>query len=234
MTARREANSYIPALGFHRLTPVYDLLLHWTMRESIFKAKLIEEASLQRGHRVLDLGCGTGTLAVLIKKAHPETDVVGLDADAKALEIAKAKAAKAQVGIQLNQGMCFRLPYPDDSFDRVLSSLVFHHLCRELKLGTLREVFRILRPGGQLHVADWGKPSSRMMRLAFLMVQMLDGFATTTDNVRGLLPEFFRGTGFQDVDESAQFMTLFGTLSLYRARKPGPKAHSDLAPEPHT
>ncbi len=230
MTARWDHGSYIPALAYKRLTPLYDPLIRWTLRESAFKLRLIEQARLERTYRVLDLGCGTGTLALLIKKAHPDSDVVGLDADPEALETAKAKTAKARVQITLDQGMCFDLPYPDDSFDRVLSSLVFHHLSTEQKLRTLREVFRVLRPGSQLHVADWGKPQGQLMRLAFLTVQMLDGFATTTDNVKGLLPEFFRGTGFQDVNESAQFMTLFGTLSLYRARKPGPKAHSDLLP----
>ena len=146
--------------------------------------------------------------------------MVGLDGDAKVLEIAKAKVAKSGLGVTLDYGMAFELPYPDDSFDRVLSSLLFHHLTRENKLRTLREVIRVLRPSGELHVADWGKPQNRLMRVAFLSVQMLDGFKTTADNVNGLLPELFSSAGFEVAQELAQYMTISGTLSLYKARKP--------------
>jgi hypothetical protein len=69
-------------------------------------------------------------------------------------------------------------------------------------------------------VADWGKAQNKLMRMAFLLVQMLDGFETTADNVRGLLPQFFRAAGFEEVEESARYMTIVGTLSLHRARKP--------------
>lgn len=224
MAAKQDQDGYVPALGLGSLTSLYDPLIRWTLRESTFKRKLVKQAQIEKGHRVLDLGCGTGTLAILTKMAHPDSDVVGLDGDPKVLEMAKAKRAKSAVQVELNQGMCFSLPYGGHSFDRVLSSLVFHHLSSENKLRTLGEVFRILRPGGQLHVADWGKPQNQIMRLAFLTVQMLDGFSTTADNVKGLLPELFQNAGFRDIKESAQFMTLFGTLSLYSARKPGPWA----------
>jgi ubiquinone/menaquinone biosynthesis C-methylase UbiE len=211
---------YIPALKYDWLTPLYDPLLRWTMRESTFKRHLIEQARIERGHRVLDLGCGTATLTLLIKMAHPEAEVVGLDGDPKVLKIARAKAATAGLDITLNHGMAFELPYPDCSFDRVLSSLLFHHLTRENKTCTLREIFRVLRSGGELHVADWGKAQNGFMRLAFLLVQILDGFKTTADNVNGLLPELFANAGFTGVQESARYRTVFGTLSLYRARKP--------------
>lgn len=119
------------------------------------------------------------TLTFLVKRLRPEADVVGLDGDPKVLEIARAKAAEAGVDIALDHGMAFELPYPDASFHRVLSSLLFHHLTRENKVRTLREVFRVLQPGGELHVADWGEAQNRLMRGAFLLVQLLDGFETT-------------------------------------------------------
>jgi ubiquinone/menaquinone biosynthesis C-methylase UbiE len=67
------------------------------MPESKFKKRLVEQADIRENHRVLDLGCGTGTLTILIKKTHPNTEVVGLDGDQKVLDIARAKAAKAEV-----------------------------------------------------------------------------------------------------------------------------------------
>src|SRR4030067_2941191 len=110
---------FIPALSFQWLTPLYDPLLRWGMREETFKRHLIEQANIQPGQRILDLGCGTGTLTILIKQLHPDADVVGLDGDPEILEIARVKAAKARVEITLDHGMAYQLPYPDEAFDRV-------------------------------------------------------------------------------------------------------------------
>ena len=117
------------------------------MREEQFKKQLVRQAQIQAGQNVLDLGCGTATLTILIKQTHPEAEVTGLDGDPRVLAIGRAKAAKAGAAIILDQGMSFRLPYSDESFDRVLSSLLFHHLNTENKQRTLDEVYRVLRPG---------------------------------------------------------------------------------------
>jgi len=213
-----DRRDYVPALGYRWLTPLYDPLLRLTTRETKFKRALLRQARIRSGHRVLDLGCGTGTLTSLINSTCPEAEVIGLDADKRILEIARRKAARAGLSLRLDHGMAYALPYTDNSFDRVLSSLLFHHLTREDKLSALREVLRVLRPGGELHIADWGKPQNGLMRLAFLGVQLLDSFHTTADNVKGLLPELCAVAGLQDVEETARYATLFGTLSLYRAR----------------
>jgi ubiquinone/menaquinone biosynthesis C-methylase UbiE len=214
-----KADSYIPALSHDWLTPLYDSLISWTMPESTFKQRLIEQTRIKKGHRVLDLGCGTATLTLLIKQTHPDATVVGIDGDFRILGIAKEKANKAAFGIALDQGMVFALPYGDASFDRVVSSLVLHHLTRENKIATLNEVHRALRAGGELHIADFGKPQNALMRVASYPWQLFDGFKTTMDNVKGLLPELMRSAGFVEVHESVRYMTLFGTLSLYAARK---------------
>jgi ubiquinone/menaquinone biosynthesis C-methylase UbiE len=208
---------YIPALGFDWLTPLYDPVLKWLFRESRFKGRLVEQAQIQPHHRVLDLGCGTGTLTILIKQAHPEAEVVGLDVDARVLAIAQVKATKAKADITLQRGTAYRLPYPDCSFDRVLSSLVFHHLNAENKQWALREVFRVLRPGGELHVVDFGKPHNVPTFLISLIVRW---FEEVADNIQGLLPGMFRHAGFDPVEETARYTTIAGTLSLYRACKP--------------
>ncbi|MGM0715399.1 class I SAM-dependent methyltransferase [Brevibacillus parabrevis] len=212
-------NDFIPALRFHWLTSIYDPILRWTMQESSFKKRLIQQIQLRSGQRVLDLGCGTGTLTLLIKQSNPNTQVFGLDADPKVLEIARGKNASVGMDIIFDQGMSFELPYPDHSFDRVVSSLMFHHLSHESKKATLDEIYRVLKPDGELHLADWGKPHNQLMRIAFLSIQILDGFTTTRDNVDGKLPELINHSGFQDVEETYRFMTLYGTLSLYQAKK---------------
>lgn len=216
MTKNR--NEYIPALQYNWLTFLYDPLQRWIVRESIFKRHLIEQARIEQGQRILDLGCGTATLTLMIKRSHPQTEVVGLDGDPKVLKIARAKAVKTGLDITFDLGMAFQLPYPENSFDRVLSSLVLHHLTTENKHRTLKEVFRILRPGSKLHIADLGKPHNSYARLISMIMQRL---AETSDNIKGLLPEMFRNAGFDQVEETARYMTIFGTISLYRAQKPG-------------
>jgi SAM-dependent methyltransferase len=145
--------------------------------------------------------------------------VFGLDADPEALHLAKTKLGAAGIDVQLDCGLASALPYAGDSFDRTLSSLFFHHLASELKLEAMREVLRVLRPGGEFHIADWGKATSLAMRVAFIGVQLLDGFATTTDSVRGLLPDLLGLAGFEEVETTDSYATILGTLSLYRARK---------------
>ena len=96
-----------------------------------------------------------GTLAMLIKRLHPDVDVVGLDPDPKALAWAKGKAERSAVSIRLDQGFSHQLPYPEASFRRVLSSFMFHHLMVGQREKTLCEVRRVLTPGGSLHMLDF-------------------------------------------------------------------------------
>ncbi len=212
--------TYTPALGFRWLTRFYDPVLRVTLKEDKLKTRLATQAWIRPGHRVLDLGCGTGTLTVMLKQACPGATIVGLDADAETLEIARRKAAQAGIELELHEGMASEAPFEAKSFDRVLSSLLFHHLSTADKRRTLARVRELLRPGGELHIADWGKAQNLVMRLAFLGVQLLDGFETTSDNVRGGLAPFMSEAGFISVSETHREMTIFGTLSLYRAINP--------------
>jgi ubiquinone/menaquinone biosynthesis C-methylase UbiE len=214
----KKADHYIPALSFDWLTPLYDSVIRLTMPEFTIKRRLVEQSRIRYAHRVLDLGCGTATLTLLIKRLHTQAKVFGLDGDPRILKVARKKMERAGLEVTLDEGMSYSLPYEDESFDRVLSSLFFHHLITEDKERTLQEVRRVLRAGGELHVADFGKPQNALMRVASLPWQTFDG-KTTGDNIKGRLPEFFRTAGFGEVCETARYMTLFGTLSLYSARK---------------
>lgn len=209
--------NYIPPLRYKLLTRFYDPLVRWTTREAAFKRALVAQVVADRPRHVLDLGCGTGTLTIAIAKALPNAAVSGLDADAEALAIAAHKARRAKVSLGLHQGFSTGMPFGDAQFDCVASSLFFHHLTRGAKIGTLREVRRVLALEGSLHIADWGKPSSTLMRALFLPVQLLDGFETTRDSVGGALPELLRAAGYERVEDTAKFDAPLGTMRLLRA-----------------
>ncbi len=122
-----------------------------------------------------------------------------------------------EINLDLYDGHTF--PYADNSFDKVFSSLVFHQLDQSTKLSSLKEIYRVLKPNGTLIIGDWGEAKNKLMRFTFYFVQMLDGFKTTDDNVKGLLPSFIKQAGFKDVAETNFINTRLGTYSYYQATK---------------
>jgi SAM-dependent methyltransferase len=163
------------------------------------------------------LGTGTGTLAIWIKRAYPNTKVSGLDANADVLAIARTKAARVAPDIAFDLGVATALPYPDRSFDRVVSSLVFSLLGHEEKHLALREAHRVLRPRGEVHIADFGPPHTAWGRL---FAPRMRRFEPISDNLDGRFPPMLREAGFEDVAEDDRFATVLGTISLLRGRRP--------------
>jgi len=213
---------YVPALRFRSLTGLYDPVVRTTTREREFKGRLLRQATIKPGQRVLDLGCGTGTLVIEAKVAEPGAELVGLDGDPEVLGRAARKADAAGAQVQSDEGLSSELPYDHDSFDVVLATLFFHHLTRADKLATAREIARVLRPGGALHVADWGRPADPLMAALFWQVRLLDGLEQTRDNGSGELPAIFEQGGLQYATETDRLRTVLGTLALYRADAPRP------------
>lgn len=213
------SSSYIPALRFDALTRFFDPVVRVTTRERRFKHDLVKQVAARPGERVLDIGCGTATLAIALAKACSGAEMHGVDGDPKILEIARTKVTAAHVDVALHEALAWQLPFAPGTFDHVVSSLVFHHLDRPSKMRTLAAIRDALKPNGLLHIADWGRAHGPGMRMAFLAVQLLDGFATTTDSVRGRLPSMIAESGFADVTETQRLRTPLGTMSLYRARR---------------
>ncbi|MGV9993894.1 class I SAM-dependent methyltransferase [Streptomyces sp. NPDC003374] len=144
---------YVPGLGKRFLTPLYDVAHHVFGLHSVHQ-EMITAAGLRDGHRALDVGCGTGNLLRAVGRRHPGVDLVGLDPDPVALARAARKARRAGLTVRLDRGFAQELPYGTGSFDRVFSSLMFHHLDSASKDALLAEVRRVLRPGGLLVLAD--------------------------------------------------------------------------------
>ena len=212
-----QKEKYIPALNQSWLTPLYDPLLKWGMREETFKRYLVEHSHLEAGQKVLDLGCGTGTLTIQIKQFLPRIELFGLDGDPSVLQIARGKAEAAWVDIRWEEGLAYDLPYPDTSFDRVISCLVIHHLTASNKLKAFQEVFRILKPGGEFQLLDFGKPTSLGMRLISIPIARME---VAGDNIRGLLPTMLCQAGLSDIAETRHFKTFFGELIHYQSLHP--------------
>jgi ubiquinone/menaquinone biosynthesis C-methylase UbiE len=209
---------YVPAAGHDLLLPFYDPLLRLVMREKAFRTRLLEQAEIGPRDRVLDLGCGTGTLLLMVQALRPQAELVGVDGDPKVLGRAHAKAAKVGAAIRFDEALADRLPYPDARFDRVLSSLMLHHLSPDEKRAALREVRRVLAPGGSFHLLDFGPPANAYARLA---AHLFDHGGRLRENLEGRLPERMREAGLAAVRERGNHNTPFGPLAFYSAAAPG-------------
>jgi len=212
---------FIPALRYEQLTPLFDFVAAIAVRDRAIKRRALARAAIADGEQVLDIGCGTGTLAVAAARAAPGVSVTGLDADAAILTRARRKAADAGLAIRLDQGMSTALPYADSSFDLVLSTLFFHHLPDDAKRQTAAELVRVLRPGGRVVVGDLGRPQDPLMRLAVRStVQLLDGVTTTALNVRGELPGVLADAGMRAVTVRDRIRTPTGTYEIMTGAHP--------------
>ncbi len=207
-------HKYVPALSFRWLTPLYDAFIEGPMSMARLRKDLLAQMGDLSDKKILDVGSGTGTLAILIKQAYPAAEVVGLDGDPQILEIARAKARDHGDGIRFEHGMSFDLPYSNESFDVVLTTVMLHHLSRDDKQVTAREMYRVLRPGGRLFGADFGEPHSSFGRAIRPVTRR---FERVSDNVYGFLPVMFREAGFKGYREIKRYF--FGAISLFQAVK---------------
>jgi SAM-dependent methyltransferase len=153
------ATRYVPAAGRAAFTGLYDAVVAATMRERRWRAELVRRAAgvAPPGGRIVDVGAGTGTLAIALAGGRPDAEVVAVDRDPAALRIARRKRGAERV--VWRDGLADALPLDDGCADAAVMSLLLHHLDRAGKLAALREARRVLRPGGTLLVADWGAPT---------------------------------------------------------------------------
>ncbi|GAA4684355.1 hypothetical protein GCM10023215_18930 [Pseudonocardia yuanmonensis] len=148
-----ETRDYLPAMINPRFLPFYDRFGKIAgVGDSYWQ--LVAQAAIEPGATVLEIGCGTGNVLLLAKRAVPTATVIGTDPDPEALALARRKAERAGLVLQLDRAYAQSLPYADGSVDRVLSSLMLHHLPEDEKVASLREVRRVLAPGGSLHLMD--------------------------------------------------------------------------------
>jgi ubiquinone/menaquinone biosynthesis C-methylase UbiE len=209
-------HDYIPAFGKDALLPFYDLLTRLLRMGSAYDA-LVAQADLADGLRVLEIGCGTGNVTVRAKRAARGTDMVGIDPDPLALARAQRKV-KGMAGIRFERGYAQELLFADGEFDRVLSSMMLHHLDDDVKAAAAAEVYRVLRPGGRLHVVDIG---GRMTAHHGLAARWTRHNPHVAGNLGDAIPRLLRSAGFDCEEVGGTRRNRFiGQLAFYRATRP--------------
>ncbi len=228
---------FVPATGFRWLLPWYDHLVARCTREREFKLHVLEQSQLRRGLRILDIGCGTGTLLALALQRQPNLQLHGVEVDERILAQAEAKLAVPSSATELGSSVELRvacatdLPYGDNSFDVIVSSLVFHHLLPIEKRKCLLEAHRVLVPGGKLLLADYCGATDKLAALRFLPVRLVDGWRRTACNAAGRLPDLISQAGLADVRGTLELQTLLGTIRCYEALKPAASDHEGCVME---
>jgi len=202
---------YLPAASLDILLPAYDPIMR-VFGFTRALQPLVDQAELLPHHTVLDIGCGTGALDLLIKQAHPDVTLTAIDPDPRALERARRKAERAGLAIRFDRGFADALPYPDAAFDRVFSSMMLHHVPRREKAGVLSDVRRVLRPGGRLELLDFAGGTHSFL------TQVLHG-RTASDSANARLLDRMQNAGFATCRRVATRSTPFGALAYYQASR---------------
>jgi ubiquinone/menaquinone biosynthesis C-methylase UbiE len=207
--------AFTPALG--RFAPVrfYDAVAA-LMRERVWRGLVVSQVAPRPDDVIVDVGCGTGTLARLLHQAQPASRIIGVDPDPDVLAFARRKAElewRVGMGDELTE-----IVGPGTA-SAVVSSLVLHQCAMPVKRAILASMFSVLRPGGRLVIADYGWQRTRLMRLAFRVVQLADGVANTQPNASGVLPGLITEAGFVEVREVAVVPTISGSISVYAAAR---------------
>ncbi|MDA2889925.1 class I SAM-dependent methyltransferase [Mycolicibacterium sp. BiH015] len=203
-------HDYLPAAGRDFLLPGYDLITRLLGFGPIYD-ELIASADLDHAGRILEIGCGTGNLAMRAHRVAPEAWLTATDPDPGALARARRKIGQAD-RVQLHVAYAQRLPFADRTFDRVLSSMMLHHLDNDVKAAALAEVFRVLRSGGRLHIVDVGGDIHRPGLLSRIT-------GHDHSHAAARLPELIRAAGFDCEVTGTRHVRLTGAVTFFRATK---------------
>jgi ubiquinone/menaquinone biosynthesis C-methylase UbiE len=210
--------AFTPAMGRFAPTCFYDSVAA-LIRERLWRSLVAMHVAPRPDDVIIDVGCGTGSLALLLHHVQSGARIVGVDPDRQILEIARSKAEAAGAALDWRVGMGDALEdvMGAESATVLVSSLVLHQCPLAMKRAVLASMFAVLQPGGRLVIADYGWQRTRLMRLAFRVVQVADGKSDTQPNADGVLPQLISEAGFRGVREVEVIPTFTGSLSIYTA-----------------
>lgn len=198
------------------VTPFYGLLCELMEFGRGFQRSVLARLGLRGDERLIDVGCGTGTLLAEILRRHREVTAAGVDADPEILAIAARRLRRHGARVTLHVGRAEALPFPAESYDAAVSTLTFHHLPTPAKRSALAEVYRVLKPGGSLLLVDFGGRRVPWWQGLFETVEYLK------DNVRGHLPGFVADAGFENVRSVHRRWPGVEYLAAEKPGTPGP------------
>ncbi len=223
----KSQRTYLPAAGYDLFLPFYDLIAKLLGADQA-RRTLLDQAPLRSGDHVLDIGCGTGTFATLLKQHYPTVEVIGIDPDPKVLARAKRKAERAGISVRFDQGFADTLEYPAATFDTVFSSFMFHHLQGEVREKTLREVRRVLKPGAPFYLLDFEVSPSGSGHGPFSLIHSSERLR---DNFETRILSLMVQAEFSDPKKIAVRPLLFGFgyAGCYRASAPNGEAEGKRA-----
>lgn len=186
--------------------PFYDVECALVGLRNKFRRETLRYAELSAGEQVLDVGCGTGVLTQLAAKAVGlEGKVVGIDPSIPMINLARKSATRSKNQARFKLGVIEHLPFDNECFDIVLSSLMLHHLPSELKREGLREIYRVLKPNGRLLAVDLDRPG-HFLWWWVVWPQLL--MPATAANIRGEIPDYLRQAGFSRVGSVGRWFNL--------------------------
>ncbi|MDN3353624.1 class I SAM-dependent methyltransferase [Actinomadura sp. DC4] len=210
--------TFTPAAGRFAPTRLYDPVVALT-RERLWRALLVAYVAPRAGDVIVDVGCGTGSLALMLARVESRARVIGVDPDPDVLARARRKDGGAAVDWRAGMGDALPEIVGVGSAATAVSSLVLHQCPVAMKRAILASMYAVLRDGGRLAVADYGLQRTRRMRLAFRTVQVADGKEDTQPNADGILPELIAEAGFDDVREADVVSTVTGSISIYTGHR---------------
>lgn len=185
------------AASYSYLTPLYDIGCELLGYGKSFKDKIVEKLEITPNQKILDIGCGTGTFLIELKRKYPKTNVFGIDPDQKILKIAQNKLDKVGFEAKLIKGLAQELPFSKNYFDNVVSILTFHHLPTEVKRQAISEIYRVLKNGGTFLLADFGKPESLISNVLLKIGSTFEGRENMEANLSGKLPQMLKDYRFK-------------------------------------
>jgi len=199
---------------------VYDLLEPWVMfgQQSKINAKVVDALNIEKHHRILDIGCGTGVVTrAIANKLSKEVNGMAMGIDAAGKMIAGAQRKRGADNCRFKVAAAENLPFENESFDSAVSTLFFHHIPLDLKEIAFKEAFRVLKPGGSLVVCDMHIPETAFGWLVAHTSRWMLFQPQIGENIRGVLPDVIVQAGFAP---PVLKKTYLGYITLFTTFRP--------------
>ena len=193
-----------------RWAPYYDFVTNLMTLGQARRLRIatVNHALIVPGDSVLDVGCGTGEVTLAAKARAKQGNVYGIDPAPEMIAVARNKAARKKLDIDFRVGVIESLPFADASLDVVTSSLMMHHLPEDLKARGLAEIYRVLKPGGRLLIADFMRPTGAFLNHLFIAFTRHQRLQKGIEDLQGLLTN----AGFRQITQAEEKVLVIGFL----------------------